>query len=145
MLQHFSTTYQNAASLLQQETIEEDREKALHLAHNVKGVSANLGAINLPQLAGELEYAIKEQQETPDMIKAFGIALEDLLAAISECTKADEKETLTKQLSDRPIDAQQVGDLLADLRELLVVDYAQTQDILDKLDYTNGVPQVRST
>ncbi|MBF0160715.1 MAG: response regulator [Magnetococcales bacterium] len=60
-----------------------DRLTAQQLLHGVRGISANLGARILAELAGELESAIQNQTETEALLARFARAMEELLTFLA--------------------------------------------------------------
>jgi two-component system sensor histidine kinase/response regulator len=71
---------------LRQAIASDDRETATRLAHTTKGVSGNIGATQVQQLAEDLEHALKEGQpmaQMPALVDALQSKLDPLVAAIA--------------------------------------------------------------
>jgi two-component system sensor histidine kinase/response regulator len=102
---------------------------AERLAHILKGVSGNIGATAVEQLAGDLEQALREQQDTAK--------LEPLLAQAGEALKtlmADLCAALGSAAPTPPapsaMNRDQIKPVLARLEELLSDDDAEAADYL---------------
>ncbi len=83
ILSHFWHGQQQTVSDLHMALSQGDRVTARRLVHTVAGVAASIGAGPLSAVAGELEQAIQEETETPDLSERFSQALERLLRLLS--------------------------------------------------------------
>lgn len=74
LLQRFvqtqADTPQRIAGALQQQ----DHAQARLLAHSLRGVAANIGAVEVAALAAELEYALQAGEPAPDLLQRFSLA-----------------------------------------------------------------------
>ena len=63
----------------------DDWATAERLAHTTKGVSGNIGALRIPDLAGDLEHAIRQRKprnEIDRLLRAMEVPLLQLIAAL---------------------------------------------------------------
>ena len=66
LLRKFAADYPDSADRIKNALNKGDHELALRLAHTVKGVSGNIGAMDLYQAAKKLEASIEARDEGPD-------------------------------------------------------------------------------
>jgi HPt (histidine-containing phosphotransfer) domain-containing protein len=86
MLEKYVAGQRTAVEQLRQAIASDDRETATRLAHTTKGVSGNIGATQVQQLAEDLEHALKEGQpmaQMPALVDALQSKLDPLVAAIA--------------------------------------------------------------
>jgi two-component system sensor histidine kinase/response regulator len=75
LLRQFANEHYGTASALRSALGAGDRAGAERLAHTVKGVAGNIGAMVVQQAAAALEQAISENRETTALVAAFGTEL----------------------------------------------------------------------
>jgi len=105
ILTKFYDSYADAAAQIKEALDKGDQEFAQRLAHTVKGVSANIGAQDLPPVAGELEAAIKHERTEgiEDLLAGFAGQLKsvmDSLKDIVEVKDKAEKEIVVSKTDD---------------------------------------------
>jgi signal transduction histidine kinase/CheY-like chemotaxis protein/HAMP domain-containing protein len=84
MLRGFSGNHGEAVQRLRAALAENDHGAAIALLHTLRGVAGNIGAVELPPLALQLEQALREgaAARVPQFCVAFEAEYERLLAAI---------------------------------------------------------------
>lgn len=83
LLRKFAAHYRHAADHTRAALSQGDRDTALRLAHTVKGLAGNVGAIVLQDAARQLESALK-QPETPAALPGLLDGFERALRAVME-------------------------------------------------------------
>ena len=119
MLEKYVAGQTATVSELRAALAREDRETAQRLAHTTRGVSGNIGATSVQQLAEALEQAIKSgqsQEGVAPLVDALQLSLEPLVQAIAQ--------RLPKAQVDAPaapvaIDEAELARVTQRLRELL--------------------------
>lgn len=112
-----------------------EKEKAVQLAHTVKGVSGNLGAEELYRVSAELEKAIMEgSQNIESPLVEFSAQLELVMEGI----KVLEESLADRQRIEEPgtqteVNKEVVKRLLQEMSRLLESDLAEAMDRLDSL------------
>ncbi|MDN3577757.1 response regulator [Chitinimonas viridis] len=61
-----------------------DRATAERLAHTTLGVAGNIGAVELAELAAQMESALRKGSETPTLLLAFEAAIDSALAQVEQ-------------------------------------------------------------
>ena len=105
ILTKFYNNYSNATEQIKDALDKDDQELAQRLAHTVKGVAGNIGAMDLPVPAGELEAAIKHQKtdEFEALLAGFADALNLVLNSLKNVVEVEdkiEKETIESESGD---------------------------------------------
>jgi len=106
-----------------------DTDGARMLAHTLKGSSGNLGATVMQQLAGELEAAIKEGRDAPE-IERLASAVESELLRLTAALRAALPEEVAV-VYEGEVDWPLVRQVLADLEPLLVNGNTQANQIIE--------------
>jgi len=114
-----------------------DMKTAARLAHTVKGVAGNLGAMELFPVAAELEKAIKqgEAQSFDSLIDNFEDHLNVVLVGIRAIEEKEMADTKKKEVveEDITIDIEKVKPLLAEMARLLESDLMEAMSRLEVL------------
>lgn len=63
----------------------DDRDAMRSVAHSVRGMAANVGAIDLSASAAELEDALREARENAEQLAKFGARLHETLQTVEQC------------------------------------------------------------
>jgi len=87
------------------ETLAEDREVAVRLAHSLKGVAANLGVTTVSRAALDLEELTrdgKEMEELEPGLKTIATWLSEFAPAFSEWDAGERKPELAEPLTEAP-------------------------------------------
>ena len=103
LLRKFMVNQEDVAPRLQAACAADDRETATRLAHTLRGVAGNIGALPLMQLAGELEQQIQQQAgplpPSPPALAPCVSELEQLLAALQRQLAAPTETTVDHQVA----------------------------------------------
>ena len=94
LLFQFAEKHARAAEEIREHLDLGEIREAQALAHAVKGMAGNLGAVDVQRAAGDLESAVQEgRTESPDQrVDALRTSLDLIVAEINACRKADERE-----------------------------------------------------
>ena len=135
LLCKFKDGQENAVEQIETALQSGDVETAARLAHNIKGVSGNLGADNLYQAAANLEKAIKEG-ENPDLVVA---EFDSQLKVVMDGIRVVEERLAIQQRSEDfgpevRVDKEAVKTLLQEIAQLLESDLTQAMDRLEALN-----------
>ncbi|MFN8607929.1 MAG: response regulator [Vulcanimicrobiota bacterium] len=130
MLRKFVSNQCSTVSELEKALAAGDRVLAERLVHSTRGVSGNIGAVELQERAERLEKLIASGasgSELSQSISQFAMVLTELLAALGEALPAAPvgQETV-------PVDPEKVKLVLARLRELLSNDDSEAADCLEE-------------
>jgi signal transduction histidine kinase/CheY-like chemotaxis protein/HPt (histidine-containing phosphotransfer) domain-containing protein len=119
MLEKYVVGQRTAVAQLRQAIANDDRDTAIRLAHTTKGVSGNIGATQVQQLAVELEHALKVGQPMADM-PALVDALQHRLEPLIQAIAAQMPQPAQQQASEPVvIDDAQLTEVTLRLRSLL--------------------------
>lgn len=115
-----------------------DLKKAEYLSHSIRGVSANIGALELFNVSKDLEHCIKnnESDKINDALTKFSIVLSKVLSSIESV-----KDALTQDFSGiksgviegKVIDKEAIIDKIKKMQELLETDISKAIDIKDEI------------
>ena len=134
LLCKFKDGQENAVEQIETALQSGDVETAARLAHNIKGVSGNLGADNLYQAAANLEKAIKEG-ENPDLVVA---EFDSQLKVVMDGIRVVEERLAIQQRSEDfgpevRVDKEAVKTLLQEIAQLLESDLTEAVNRLEVL------------
>jgi two-component system, sensor histidine kinase and response regulator len=115
--------------LLEQKKLEE----AHTLAHAVKGMAGNLGAELVQEAAGNLETALKANQQKPfeELILVFEHALEEALTELDELKRNTSADTDAG--NEEPVDPAQLTNILIELKPMITSDFGTALEKAEKL------------
>jgi PAS domain S-box-containing protein len=98
-------------------------QKAREAAHALKGVSGNIGAVELYQSAATLELAIKEEhtQEWESLLELTSRMLDQVLASIRRLDTPDDDQTIHAGAAESPLplDRAKIMATLVEIKNLL--------------------------
>ncbi len=135
LLLKFAHNNANAGAEIRAALQQGDAECAVRLAHTLKGVSGNIGAIALHQAAKELETALKEQRpEQTTLLENCDRALQQVVQAIAALEPAPAGAP-APLATTTPVAAQRaaLAPLVARLRTLLQADDMEAGDVVAEL------------
>nr|WP_239057791.1 response regulator [Pseudodesulfovibrio sp. JC047] len=93
--------YADAGEKIEKAWSVEEFEKAVALAHSVKGTSGMLGAMELFESAGELEQALTDHAENvPEKVRQFTEYLSTVIQSIAVIKRVECTKTVLKQAGD---------------------------------------------
>ncbi len=115
-----------------------DQELSVRLAHTVKGVSGNLGAINLNLIAAKVEAKLKKQMDLDDAdFKEFESTLNLALNEIQEW-KSSRKKDERKEESGQ-LDSEKLKTLMIELKKLLEDNDFESSKKIDEILSLPGI------
>jgi len=127
MLRGFVSNQAPAAREIQTALAQNDAKTAERLAHTLKGLAGNIGAIGLQQRAGELEKQLREggaSRQSMDALDALRTALEAQVVAITAALPADVEAAAVE------IDPALRDSILAQMSRLLANDDPKAEKLL---------------
>jgi two-component system sensor histidine kinase/response regulator len=130
MLRNYVANQENTPSELQAAIDADDRATAERIAHSAKGVSGNIGAIGLQEIAGELEEMIKEGAERDD-IRAKLTLFTQQQSALIKALKAN-LPTEKAQHPAENVDTSQAAEVLTRLKKLLAFDDSKSKEVFEE-------------
>jgi CheY-like chemotaxis protein len=103
LLAKFHRDYADSTSQIKIALDEEEHELAQRLVHTVKGVSGNIGALDLENAASELETALRQEVASGlgDLLNQFNTELNIVLDSISDAVGVESK--LKEDQTKRPV------------------------------------------
>jgi two-component system, sensor histidine kinase and response regulator len=128
LLQKFINGQKSTLSEIKRLINENDLGTAERLSHSLKGVSANIGAVELASAAEKLEIAIRDHQAIhilDGILAALAIPFNNL---ISELTLKLPLEKMPKTVS---VDASQLEKICSQLTEALKAGDAEAVELID--------------
>ena len=88
LLQKYLERHGNCAETMERLIADSRLEEARREAHTLKGVTANIGAMDLHHMAAALEETLQQGQPPDELIERFVEAAHELLSALKEITAA---------------------------------------------------------
>lgn len=149
MLEKYVAGQRTAVEQLREAIASDDRDTATRLAHTSKGVSGNVGATLVQQLAEALEHALKDGQpmvQMPALVDALQQKLDPLVAAIAAQLPQQVQEQAAGPVT---INEAQLTEVTRKLRSLLedmdsdAGDWIQTHAGLLGAAYPGHLPAIR--
>ena len=137
LLIKFCRQYRDSAGMVQTHITQKNGDKAVQLVHTIKGMAGNLGAQELFETAKTLEKHLKHPgTEAIDIsLNRFSIALDQVIRAVLDAFQdVFQQETAEEAPSDAAIDVEKVGNLLAELSDVIESDMMQAMDIVQELE-----------
>jgi PAS domain S-box-containing protein len=134
LLGKFIQNQSNAVVKITESLNENDVELATRLAHTLKGVSGNIGAMVLYEAAKDLESTLKQDVETVSdyLIDKTQSVLEEVISSISLLdARVDDQANKSLPVSDTDTDT--ITQLLKELLQLLQDDDTESVDVIEKL------------
>jgi signal transduction histidine kinase/CheY-like chemotaxis protein len=126
--EEFRTAWDRARALLAGERLDE----AFRLAHTVKGVAGNVGALRVQSAAAAVEGRLK-RGETGDVEHLLDEFREALAEVVSSLDALDAGDTRADEASGAPVDRTLVAVALRELAELLREDNMAAEGRVDRL------------
>ncbi len=161
LLRKFAANYRDAAEQSRTALAQGDRDTALRLAHTVKGLAGNVGAIVLQEAARHLESALKQPDDSaalPGLLEAFERALHTVIQTLDAHLPAppEPPSPAAAALDPRQLSTvcQRIALLLADsyaeantewetheplLRQGLGEDFGPIATAIEKFDYESAL------
>ena len=119
LLEKFYNSNINVINEIKLAIIEPDQEKAVRLAHTVKGVAGNLGAISLNKAAAIVEAELKKNnyKNTDKLLEEFEKELNPVLSSIGQWLK--ERRAQVQPETDGELDKEIFAQLINEFRKLV--------------------------
>ncbi len=133
LLHRFMKDQEHSAADIEQALTIRNHQVAERLVHTAKGVSGNIGAIELQKTAERLEAAIKSRdvEKTRKLLQSFSIelrkVLEGLVAIMPAPGPSSEKEQIPKEVNQEKFQP-----ILSRLHSLLANNDGEAMDYLDE-------------
>jgi PAS domain S-box-containing protein len=130
MLRKYVTNQVNTSNELHTALAQNDYATAERVAHSAKGVSGNIGAINLQSMAAEIEKMIQEKIPTEailEKIAPFEIEQSNLIAALKLALPPDET-----QLANTVVDTSKSVEILQKLAKFLAENDSEADDVFEE-------------
>jgi two-component system sensor histidine kinase/response regulator len=132
MLRKFAAGQKSTTAEILKALDDNDWDAAERLAHTLKGVSGNIGATGLQQLAEKAEAAIKEHRSREEL-NGLLIALKNLLRNL--IAQLEQKLPEERSRTAVTIDPEKLKSVCGKLEALLAEDDAEAGDVLDANAY----------
>jgi len=151
MLEKYVAGQRTAVEQLRQAIAIDDRDTATRLAHTTKGVSGNIGAIEVLQLAEALEQALKDGQpmgQMPVLVDALQRKLDPLVAALTAQLPQEAISAVQQSGAAVAIDEATLAEVTGKLRTLLddmdsdASDWVKTHATLLNAAYPNHLKAI---
>ncbi|MBF0287658.1 MAG: response regulator [SAR324 cluster bacterium] len=136
ILKMFQKNQRQAIQEVQEALQSQEIEQAIRLAHTLKGVAGNIGAMELHEAAKELESDIKENgiNISETVFSKTQTELEQVISSIEEFFPVPDKNQVQKKAAAAaPVDLTKVTSLLEELKDLLEDNDTDALDILEVL------------
>jgi two-component system sensor histidine kinase/response regulator len=134
LLTRFHESQANAAIEIQQAIQSNDPQLAERLAHTTKGVSGNIGALELHKASEKLEAAIKDRdvEKTEKYLTAFTDELRRVIELLGSVLPQKTPSVAGARMPN-PVDPEVLGRLLSKLNELLADDDGEAVGFLNDI------------
>lgn len=131
LLRKFLEGQQDQVEVLKQALDAQDRDTATRIAHTLKGVSGNVGAVQVQAAAAALEHALREQRadaQLTALLHGLSAVLLPLLQGLREHLPQEPDAVRTETV----IDATRLRDVMAQLRQLLAAMDSEAMDLAER-------------
>ncbi len=129
LLRRYAIDHADDMTRLHEQMAAGDRNEARRLAHNLKGVSGNLGAVAVQKLAASLDLAIKGDADSAQ-IEALAKRVDTEMQQLSAAILAALPDT-TQAAPPVEVDLAQVTQLLNDLEPLLAAASMEANELFE--------------
>ena len=131
VLSGFRIEHLNAGNLMESYLANGDMIKSEQLAHTIKGISGNIGAMQLFKISGDLESAINKSQTDryPYLIDNFNSSINQIMEGLERIPTA-QAQLIT---NEEKLDGQQAKERFKKLAKLLEQGDADSENILHQL------------
>lgn len=117
----FAADYGDALAMMRAERDRANMTEVASLAHSLKGVAGNIGAMDLSRAAGKLEMGIKNESVTEELFEQFSCSLENVLTSIRLFEAVDSHLAVDSHVPE----SSSLSSLLAEISRLLESDVPQ--------------------
>ncbi|MEA3543675.1 MAG: response regulator [Thermodesulfobacteriota bacterium] len=141
LLRSFAAEYAAAAEKIEQMLQQQNHQAAREMSHSIKGLAANLGAIELSQLAANVELLLIQEQPTANILKQLPMLTQELLRVTASIKQQLSLPAATIENIPPPMTVLDSSELIGQLQflnQFLDDDLVAAQELLAKLE-----PQLR--
>jgi CheY-like chemotaxis protein len=118
LLLKFTHNQANSLAEIRSALEQRDQESAVRLAHTLKGVAGNIGAMALHQAALELETALKQGNSQPEaLLNSCKLELQQVIEALQ--VLKEPAQEVAGEVNAVPLDMDALAPLITRLRKLL--------------------------
>lgn len=125
ILLKFRDSQQDTITKIRNSLTSKDRDSAIRYAHTLKGLAGNIGATELQELSGELEQALKNNNEDDDTLQKIEHELLKIINTLS---------SIQDDVKDAEVDKIDDNDFKIGLEELLSLIKDYDAEALKKLE-----------
>ncbi|HZW25951.1 MAG TPA: PAS domain S-box protein [Gallionella sp.] len=129
LLRLYAAEHADDMSRLRERMSRGERDEAMRLAHTLKGISGNLGATGIQELAAELEAAIKDGRDSAEIERLAGTVEAGLQHLTAGIRKALPEEAEAPYAGN--VDWTEVRQVLAELQPLLAASRMQANLLVE--------------
>ncbi|OKY27459.1 response regulator [Thalassotalea sp. PP2-459] len=135
LVQQFAKNYADTVDSLREIYKQQDYDSAYRVAHSLKSNANYIGALTLAKRATQLESQLKSEPESADLLVAeTSIELNNVLIALESLPfSLAAKEQSGTAIVNVQYYQRQLTSLLSSIKELLVDENAQVEDLLPRL------------
>ena len=135
LLKKFQKNQANSIQEIRTALEKKDLELAIRLAHTIKGVSGNIGAMELHAAARDLESGIIAEGEKVSSVQIESVQshLDQVLTSITELENANHESASHSDDLDAHLDLSHIKPLIDELLALLEDDDTEAASVLDQL------------
>jgi len=126
-----------------QAQITNDHELKTRLAHSLKAVAGNIGAVDVQNMAQALELACKEEQDD-SKINHLKSQLESVLVIVLNGLQILEEPSEANTQTNKSLDMAQLTKLLQQLREFLEDDDADATEVVEEILELPGIEKYQT-
>ncbi len=145
LLEKFFLKNQNTVGEIREAVKNADQEKAIRLAHTIKGVAGNLGALKLADAASLIEIELKRSiaGNIDDLLKPLSENLSVVLEEIGKWLASTVKPTITKDTDNGELDRILFKKLVSELHQLVECNDFESGKKLNEIMQLPGITQYR--
>lgn len=129
LLERFNDKFADSASQLRQLFNDSNKEQAAALLHSLKGAAGVVGAVDLSEIAADLEHRLSEGKVLENDIAI----LENALTSLQQARQRLENKVMTETVVDENYDWLEAEKLAVQLRSLLEGSDFVPRDLIDRL------------
>ncbi len=145
LLQKLYKNNLNIVSEIRNAVQNHEQELSVRLAHTIKGVSGNLGAIELNKAAGELENALRKElpTEIEQCLSTFNDRLQNVLGELGVWIKSITTEVVSDDTAD--LDTSRLQQLFNELKLLLQDSDPAAKSKIDEIHHIPGIGSMKNS
>ncbi|MBF0195364.1 MAG: response regulator [Magnetococcales bacterium] len=135
LLQKFATNQEHAVNKIQVALQEGDRELAIRLAHTLKGTTASIGAMELSNIAKDLELKLITDQGDPEQSQLIAVAdgLATLIANINYSLVPKNHDSNQQPQDVELPPSQEIISHINKIKDMILEYDSETEEAIDEL------------